>query len=156
MRATDRSRSRTIAHLRDGYASGALHTETFARRVDEALAATTDERLDGLTSDVPAVPGRFSRVRRLLGTPADGPPSLLDPAVLRDGRIVLGRAPSCGLRFADDTVSREHAELVLDAGHWFLRDLGSCNGTWVNGRRVFDAEVVPGDEVRLGELVFRL
>ena len=46
--------------------------------------------------------------------------------------------------FADDTVSRRHAELRLHDGRWMLRDLGSSNGTWVNGRRVMEAEVAPG------------
>ena len=58
--------------------------------------------------------------------------------------------------FADDTVSRRHAELRLREGSWILRDLGSSNGTWVNGRRVMEAEVAPGDEVVLGACRFRL
>ena len=37
-----------------------------------------------------------------------------------------------------------------------LRDLGSVNGTWVNGRRVVEAEVAPGDDVQLGGLAIRI
>ena len=58
--------------------------------------------------------------------------------------------------FSDDTVSRRHAELRLVDGRWMLRDLGSSNGTWVNGCRVVEAEVGPGDEVALGHCSFRL
>lgn len=56
----------------------------------------------------------------------------------------------------DDTVSRRHAELRVRDGRWMVRDLGSINGTWLNGRRVGDAEVRPGDELRLGDAVLRL
>jgi pSer/pThr/pTyr-binding forkhead associated (FHA) protein len=58
--------------------------------------------------------------------------------------------------FADDTVSRRHAELRLVEGRWMLRDLGSTNGTWVNGRRVMEAEVAPGDELQLGAVTIRI
>ena len=72
------------------------------------------------------------------------------------GRLVLGRSPGCQLVFADDTVSRRHAELRFSDGRWMLRDLGSVNGTWVNGRRVMEAEVAPGDDVQLGGLAIRI
>ena len=57
---------------------------------------------------------------------------------------------------ADDTVSRRHAELRVEEDCWVLRDLGSSNGTWVNGRRVIEAEVRPGDVVQLGASALRL
>ncbi len=57
---------------------------------------------------------------------------------------------------ADDTVSRRHAELRVEDGRWLLRDLGSSNGTWVNGRRVIEAEVRPGDLLHLGGAEVRL
>ena len=69
---------------------------------------------------------------------------------------MLGRSPACQLTFSDDTVSRRHAELRLHDGRWILRDLGSSNGTWVNGRQVMEAEVTAGDEVYLGGCRFRL
>jgi pSer/pThr/pTyr-binding forkhead associated (FHA) protein len=58
--------------------------------------------------------------------------------------------------FCDDTVSRHHARLELRDGRWFLIDLDSSNGTSVNGRRVRDAEVRPGDRIRLGAAGFTL
>lgn len=58
--------------------------------------------------------------------------------------------------FSDDTVSRHHARLELRVGRWFLVDLDSSNGTVVNGRRVRDAEVRAGDEIRLGAAGFTL
>ncbi len=50
-----------------------------------------------------------------------------------------------------------HAELSRQGGLWVLRDLGSTNGTTVNGRRVIGAAVVrEGDQVGFGQMAFRL
>lgn len=57
---------------------------------------------------------------------------------------------SCQIVLGDDTVSRRHAELRFEDGRWLLRDLGSSNGTYVNGRWVAEAEVRPGDVIHLG------
>ena len=58
---------------------------------------------------------------------------------------------------AEDLVSRRHAALSRDGERWVLRDLGSTNGTRVNGVRVVeDVEVRPGDRVNLGGVVYRL
>ena len=56
----------------------------------------------------------------------------------------------------DDTVSRRHAELRFEDDRWMLRDLGSSNGTYVNGRLVAEAEVRAGDVVHLGGCRLRL
>ena len=84
------------------------------------------------------------------------PAALPDAAGLAGAAIELGRSARCQLVFADDSVSRHHAVLHVRDGAWFVRDQGSLNGTWVNGRRVMEAEVRPGDELRLGELAMRL
>ena len=55
------------------------------------------------------------------------------------------------------SVSRRHAELRRDATRWLLRDLGSRNGTRVNGLRVLEeTEVRPGDRVSFGDARYRL
>lgn len=51
-------------------------------------------------------------------------------------RTVLGRAPSCGVVSDDARVSGEHLVLTWQGAHWMVRDLGSSNGTWVNGSRL--------------------
>ena len=57
----------------------------------------------------------------------------------------------------EDCVSRSHAELSRDGERWFLRDLGSSNGTRVNGLRVSEEiEVRPGDRLSLGGATYRL
>jgi len=63
---------------------------------------------------------------------------------------LLGRS-SEALPLTDSTVSRRHAELTPDGGEWFVRDLGSQNGTWVNGARIESRiRLKPGDQVRAG------
>ena len=148
MRPSEDTRERTVRRLRRGYVAGRLDTDTFSRRIDVALRAEHGDDLHGLTSDLPnvrALPRRWLRRR---------PGGLLETAAA--GRLLLGRSPACQLVFADDTVSRRHAELRLVEGRWMLRDLGSSNGTWVNGRRVMEAEVAPGDELQLGGLAIRI
>jgi pSer/pThr/pTyr-binding forkhead associated (FHA) protein len=57
----------------------------------------------------------------------------------------------------NSTVSRKHAILRHEEGKWWLRDLGSMNGTFLNGWRVVgDVEVRAGDRVSLGEVEYRL
>ena len=145
MRPSEDTRERTVARLRRGYVAGRLDTDTFSRRVDSALSSGCVDELRGLTADLPAARslplGRLRRRR---------PQGLLAGAA--GGRLVLGRSPGCQLVFDDDTVSRRHAELRMTGGRWILRDLGSANGTWVNGRQVIEAEVLPGDVIQLGGL----
>lgn len=63
---------------------------------------------------------------------------------------LLGRS-SEALPLTDTTVSRRHAELTPDKGAWTIRDLGSQNGTWVNGVRIARRTVLrAGDQVRVG------
>ncbi len=69
--------------------------------------------------------------------------------------VVIGRSPESGLVLTDATVSRQHAEIVRDGDAWFIRDLGSSNGTKVNGSRVVDQILHDGDEVRFGSVTLR-
>jgi hypothetical protein len=71
--------------------------------------------------------------------------------------VTLGRAPGCDCVLSDPTVSRNHARLSLRDGRWRLSDLGSSNGTRVNGWRVVEeVEVQPGDRVSFGGARYRL
>jgi EAL domain-containing protein (putative c-di-GMP-specific phosphodiesterase class I) len=72
-------------------------------------------------------------------------------------RFVVGRKPGASLCIPSPTVSREHAELtVVDRG-LLLRDLGSTNGTFVNGTRIQQpCTVHHGDLLQFGEIVFRV
>lgn len=73
-------------------------------------------------------------------------------------RAVIGRSRECDVVLADPNASRRHAEIRRDREGWIVRDLGSTNGTLVNGRRVQVARLRPGDRLTLGltDLVFEL
>ena len=76
---------------------------------------------------------------------------------LRPGTsLVVGRAASSDAPVVDSTVSRRHAELVIAPGGAEVRDLGSSNGTFVNGERVDRAPLAAGDVVRFGKVAFRV
>ncbi len=67
---------------------------------------------------------------------------------------LIGRS-SEALPIDDTTVSRRHAELTPDAGEWYVRDLQSQNGTFVNGNRIADrVKLKPGDQIRTGKTLF--
>jgi len=107
-------------------------------------------------SDLPSAPPDSATaflVLRIAGRP--GPAFPLDPA----GPNVLGRGPDSLVALADRLASRTHAEIRFDpaAGRWTMRDLGSRNGTWVEGTRVTEAGLADGDTLRVGtsELEFR-
>jgi pSer/pThr/pTyr-binding forkhead associated (FHA) protein len=72
---------------------------------------------------------------------------------LHDPMIYVGRSFTAGLRFDDHTVSRRHAIFVRRAGRTKLLDDRSLNGTFVNARRVEEAELADGDIVALGSVV---
>lgn len=168
-RVTDADRDRALAVLQQGAAEGRLSQETFLRRLDLALAARHAEELATLTADLDS-PGRvslavFGAVGAVSGFAeglrrawwAERLPKLLLPSPLPGAALRIGRDPANGLRLSHDTVSRVHAELVHQAGVWVLRDLGSTNGTTVNGRRVVGAAVVrDGDHVSFGRMTYRL
>lgn len=67
---------------------------------------------------------------------------------------LIGRS-SEALPLTDNTVSRRHAEMTPDGQVWYVRDLGSQNGTWVNGARIVDrVRLRSGDQVRTGATLF--
>jgi len=66
-------------------------------------------------------------------------------------RVVLGRSRGCDVRVSDLNVSRRHAELRQEGTTYWIVDLGSMNGTLVNGRRVERERLRDGDRITLGE-----
>jgi hypothetical protein len=69
----------------------------------------------------------------------------------------VGRASSCAITIQDTYVSQQHARFFSRDGGWYVEDLGSTNGTYLNDRRLTQpAEVHVGDVVRLGKTVLEL
>ena len=74
--------------------------------------------------------------------------------VVGPGGVTIGRSRQCDIVIEDPNVSRQHAEVRPRGGAWVLTDLGSTNGSRLNGRRIEHPEVVqPGDEIEIGTSV---
>ena len=96
----------------------------------------------------PPPPGAFVRVMR-------GFYEGLEVPVDREW-MVIGRGRSADLVIAEPTISRSHAALGYDREGFFVQDLGSTNGTRVNGNREPQMRLASGDELQLGKLRLKL
>ncbi len=167
-RVCDADRDRALEVLRESAAAGRVSQETFLRRMEVVLQAQRPEELQAVLCDLPARGRRGGWLYRVVGGlsalpvrlrrawQAERLPELMLP-LPGPHPLSIGRAPGSVLRLSDITVSRFHAQLSASGSGWSLRDLGSSNGTWVNGRRVTGKSPVhPGDQVRFGQTAFRL
>jgi len=156
-RASDDTREQAVGVLRRGLLTGRLGTDTFIGRVDAAYQAKTHDELASVTQDLPR---HRAFVRNLLERflpPAEAatPPVPLQPPSMEAGETrVLGRDVACDYSIGDQTVSSRHAELVRCDDGWLVRDLGSRNGTRVNGWLVKEERLRPGDILTLGARAF--
>jgi hypothetical protein len=108
-------------------------------------------------------PGRFVVSAEVVEGPEQGPYAELvlpdgSHVELGDGPVTLGRLPECDVVLNDPNVSRRHAEFRRVADGVVVTDLGSTNGTRVNGIPVREQQLVSGDEITVGSttLVFEL
>ncbi|MET8143142.1 DUF1707 and FHA domain-containing protein [Sphaerisporangium sp. NPDC005288] len=168
VRASDGDRDRAINELRDHALEGQISHDTFLGRVDRALRARSQVELTDLVSDLPPSGRWRRRLTEAVASVSDLTtrietawrrprlPRLALPADSRT-RYVVGRGSECDLVLTDLTVSRVHAELRRETESWLLVDLGSLNGTRLNGwRLVGPARVREGDEISFGECAFVL
>jgi pSer/pThr/pTyr-binding forkhead associated (FHA) protein len=72
------------------------------------------------------------------------------------GTVVIGRGQGVDLRVSDGDSSRRHAEITCSGSYFVIHDLGSTNGTWVNGSRVTERALETGDRIEIGsqEILF--
>jgi pSer/pThr/pTyr-binding forkhead associated (FHA) protein len=70
---------------------------------------------------------------------------------LEGDRMTVGRRPDSDVFLDDVTVSRDHALVVKRGGDFYLDDLGSLNGTYVNRRRIESHRLADGDELQIGK-----
>jgi diguanylate cyclase (GGDEF)-like protein len=110
--------------------------------------AKADDELDQTASAVPRapVPGARHAFLLVLAGPQFG-----DVFPLPDGReLLVGRADQAQIQLRDEGVSRRHLTVRVDGATAEVKDLGSQNGTWVNGSRRATARLADGDRVQLG------
>jgi hypothetical protein len=69
----------------------------------------------------------------------------------RGAETTIGRSPDCGIFLDDVTVSRKHAVLAERNGRFWIDDLGSLNGTFLNRKRIESAPLHDGDELQIGK-----
>jgi len=71
--------------------------------------------------------------------------------------VVIGRNPTTDITLLDEGISREHALVLFDEDGpgYVIEDLQSTNGTKVNGKRVRSASLAEGDEIQIGQTLFR-
>jgi pSer/pThr/pTyr-binding forkhead associated (FHA) protein len=80
-----------------------------------------------------------------------------EPASFQKSEIFIGREQSSTLPIHDETVSGRHARLVFRHNQWWVEDLKSTNGTFLNDEPVHMMTVlVSGDEIRIGQTVMRV
>ena len=144
--------------LRAAYAEGLISSGTFAHRLDELLGNRLVDRRR-LIGDLSLRSARrrrpltalLTRARGALG-PALPPPDLvltLDWTGETD-ELLVGRARECSVGLENLTVSRRHAALRFRDGIWIVHDLGSKNGSAVNGVPVVRSQIRRGDRLSFG------
>jgi len=69
-------------------------------------------------------------------------------------KTIIGRRQDSSLRIQTADVSRQHCEIFQDGKDIVVRDLGSSNGTYVNGKRVAEAKLLAGDKLSVGPIIF--
>jgi len=164
VRVSDAERDLALAELRKGYAEGRLTHDTFTHRVDEVLRARASGELRSLVADLPrrrrlgaVALTVWRRALRVTNRWLRGWPPVLTLPGGPQLRFTIGREAACDMTLADLTVSRWHASLEREAGGWLLADLGSTNGTRLNGWRVNGPMLVrAGDLVSFGAVTFVL
>jgi len=71
--------------------------------------------------------------------------------------ISIGRDPTSSCHLEDPTISAQHARLTYHHGHWWVEDLKSTNGTFLNAEAVVEPVVITtGDMLRFGQLIFQV
>lgn len=100
-------------------------------------------------ASVPAPRKRRAQPRELLVTEAEGAPRTYPMNV---EPLSIGRADACQVILNDTYVSQVHARVYPKDGEWFVEDLGSTNGTYLNRAKVTQPSAVGvGDEIRIGK-----
>ena len=130
----------------------AVWTEVNAPRLVEAPAGAPAGKQKGRGRRAPR-PGRSNHPQLKVLEP----PGLRGRAYALDEEITLGRAAGCQVPLEDAYASQVHARVFQRDGHWYVEDLGSTNGTYLNRRRVAGPMVIKRrDRLQIGNTVLEL
>lgn len=77
-----------------------------------------------------------------------------DNIVLKKDKLIIGRRETCDIVLRFGNVSGQHARMTLEQGYWFLKDLGSRNGTKVNGYRISRKRLDPGAKISFAKHIY--
>ena len=146
-RVSQGERDAAVARLKPRLVDGSLSTDTFGLRVESALGARTRRELRDLFADLPGIRGWLARLSR------PEPQEYSDlrlPDVTSRVELSIGREYDCDFVLDEPTVSRHHAILRRTPEGWVVRDVGSTNGTRLNGWRIDEAALRVGDELTIG------
>ena len=80
-------------------------------------------------------------------------PDIGQSFALKNAEVFIGRHGQCGLVLHDPEVSRRHLKIAPGENSWWVDDLGSTNGSFVNGQRITHQTVVSGDRIQIGQSV---
>lgn len=124
-----------------------------ARTIARELRMVSIATAGGQASAAPETPRVVARL--VLEDPTEDGTPAGTTYTLRPG-AVIGRRPGSDIFLGDTYMSGEHARLTLHEGRWWLADLGSTNGTFVDGTRIDrPTPLTPGAEVRFGRIRMR-
>jgi len=145
---------------------GSFSTTLVEELADAVRSHARDERYSfvgpvtvTLTAEPRLTPGRMKVVARTV----EGPGAHLGALVLPDGSrhqlgddtATIGRMPTCTVPLTDPQTSRVHAEIRPDLAGYLLVDMGSTNGTLVNGSPITEHQLADGDEIQVGATIIR-
>jgi pSer/pThr/pTyr-binding forkhead associated (FHA) protein len=132
-----------------------IRSDLFGAKVDSRAVAATISPANNRSAKA----AKASKKKR--GVPgtvtiADGPQAGVG-ATLGEEPVVIGRGSDCQIRLDDDYSSTRHARLFQSEGQWWVEDLGSTNGTYLDGQRVtrpVPAEI--GGSIRIGRTTLNI
>ena len=132
-----------------------IRSDLFGAKVDARVAAAPVAQPNGRTPK-PAKPSKKKKGQPASVTIADGPQAGVG-ATLGEQPVVIGRGSDCQIRLDDDYSSTRHARVFPSEGEWWVEDLGSTNGTYLDGQRVtrpVPAEI--GGSIRIGRTTLNI
>jgi hypothetical protein len=75
---------------------------------------------------------------------------------LYEGRNIIGSSSPCDIQIPDEGIQNQHLSIRFSSGHWTLTDLDSDGGTFLNGKRIYRADLKDGDKLKIGKAGFCL